>query len=403
MGISEKKVFVIAEIGSYGHIHYVLSIAKILLSQPNHFVILIIPQKQRSNYISLESEARVNIKVIEDTSSMKSAIGEAKLRNPNAWIFPTLEPVSKYNLNVYKLLKSENIQQKLIIGIHNLDLWFGVKRFAFGLLYLLKIIPSKNPFYQFKIRLLSLYSLKIVTRLKKSKGTFFVVSESIQNELTRQRPNIPVISIPSDIYDITEFPPTTSEKSEYLRVVIPGFISNQRRDYKGFLNQLKNLPVDYKNKLVVDLLGSPVAGDNDALQIIQTAQNLIESGFKINLYGNEYIPMETFNEVLKKSDLVAAIVSTEDKAQVYGKTKESGAPYIMIRCAKPGIVPTQYHLAQNINSSAIKYNDFNELFSDLIQCIDHPNKLAKLKEQAYKNSLLYSPEIIWKNISNSLL
>jgi hypothetical protein len=88
-----------------------------------------------------------------------------------------------------------------------------------------------------------------------------------------------------------------------------------------------------------------------------------------------------------------------DKFSSYGKTKESGIVYTMIRCAKPGILPSQYPILTEIKSSTLTFNSYNDLKAILYNISNKRERLDELLIEAKKNSLYFAPSCLLKTIN----
>jgi hypothetical protein len=72
----------------------------------------------------------------------------------------------------------------------------------------------------------------------------------------------------------------------------------------------------------------------------------------------------------------------------------------MIRAAKPGILPSDYVLIDELKSSSLIYDDYSKLNFIIKNLVDNKGALHLLKKEAQKNSLLFNPYYIYKNLSN---
>lgn len=155
------------------------------------------------------------------------------------------------------------------------------------------------------------------------------------DELVSQKNNLEFLPI--------YFNQFSSEKSEtkIIRIVIPGAVSQSRRDYDSFLGKLKNfknLGIHYE----IIFLGKASGKELEKLKSI--VDNLPQF-IKIQFFEKK-IPQQKFDEWMKKSDVLYCPIQNETEffsvKEIYGKTKISGNIGDAIKYAKPAIFPEFY-------------------------------------------------------------
>ena len=137
-------------------------------------------------------------------------------------------------------------------------------------------------------------------------------------------------------------------KSEVLTIVIPGGVSQKRRDYKKVIEIIYNLEIDIRNglnlkyKLIEFVFLGKAKGDN-LRQII----NLERSLEIINItYFSERVSAELFDQWMKKADVLWCPIQEETEffsnKEIYGKTKMTGNLGDAIRYGKFAVFPKDY-------------------------------------------------------------
>ena len=128
---------------------------------------------------------------------------------------------------------------------------------------------------------------------------------------------------------------------EVIRVVIPGAVSQSRRDYDSFLEKLKqfkNTGINYE----IIFLGKASGKELEKLKLLSDE---ISQFIKIQ-YFEKKVPQIIFDNWMKKADVLYCPIQEETEffsiKEIYGKTKISGNIGDAIKYAKPAIFPETY-------------------------------------------------------------
>lgn len=284
--------------------------------------------------------------------------------------------------------------------IHDIDHWFGtsflrnLRSFFYGFTFSIKLI------YDFKVNFIyAAKKRKIIKKLKSCGGKFVVLNNNLKKELSAFVDESIIEVIPFSFYDKRLI--NRSYLNKTLRICIPGIISNKRRDYLGVLDFLDKNYELLKSKIELDLLGYPSFSE-DGDRIIQKAEELIKKGMKIHLHGYDYIPADVFNENLSRADIILGNLKIHvEKFSFYGKTKETGVTFTLIRAAKPGIISIGYDIMEELKSSVLFYENFDQLKEILLKLADNRDYLDKLKKEAQSNSLYFEPSLIYNRLRSN--
>lgn len=137
-----------------------------------------------------------------------------------------------------------------------------------------------------------------------------------------------------------EFNSSESE-SDTVKVVIPGTVSQSRRDYDSFferLKQFRDIGVNYK----IILLGKAAGKELKNIKLI-SAQ--LPQFITIQYFENK-INQDIFDDWMMKADVLYCPIQKETEffsiKEIYGKTKISGNIGDAIKYAKPAIFPETY-------------------------------------------------------------
>jgi hypothetical protein len=255
--------------------------------------------------------------------------------------------------------------------------------------------------YFFKVNFISPHLKRVILRkVNQSDGKLVVLSGSLQKRLRSLNITIPSEIIPFSVFDPSLITEDTPENRP-LRICVPGILSQYRRNYIGLLDLIEKKLDKYKSLFIFDLLGG-VQTDNqfDNPHLILKRIDLLKSnGFSIICHKVQFIPPLEYNEELAKSDIILGNMNVVlNKYSVYGKTKETGIPFAMIRVARPGILPDTYPVPEELSSSTLVYSSFENLGEILVNLISNKMIVKDLKNKALDNSKRFTPESIYNSI-----
>ncbi len=130
-------------------------------------------------------------------------------------------------------------------------------------------------------------------------------------------------------------------QKETIKIIIPGSVSQNRRDYDSFfetLKHFKNIGINYE----IILLGKATGKELEKLKLII---DKIPQFITIQ-YFEEKIKQDVFDDFMRKSDVLYCPIQNETEffstKEIYGKTKISGNIGDAIKYAKPAIFPVTY-------------------------------------------------------------
>jgi hypothetical protein len=130
------------------------------------------------------------------------------------------------------------------------------------------------------------------------------------------------------------------QPGQHSVIVIPGGVSQKRRDYNHIFNTIKNLRTDENVEFV--LLGKAKGKELDQLKELSShlPSNIIIT------YFSERVSPGDFDRWMKKADVLWCPIRQEteffSQKEVYGKTKMTGNLGDAIKYGKPAIFPVNY-------------------------------------------------------------
>lgn len=304
----------------------------------------------------------------------------------------------------FKIISGWEIRTRLFLIVHNTDEWFintfsvSLKKFFY---YISGTAQFKLWIYFFKVFFIfPSYKKEILEKVRKSDGRLVVLSKSVQKVL-----NDMVVTIPSEVVPFSVFDPTLvtgqTDLSKQLRICVPGILSQYRRNYLAFLETIEMQLSDLRASFIVDFLGG-VQNENQLDKhdlILNKIEALKGKGFSIIAHNVRFIPPVEYDAELSKADIIVGNMNVSlNRYSIYGKTKETGIPFAMIRAAKPGILPDSYPVPDGLETSTMVYHDFKDLGEILVKIILNRAKVEDLKKRAVENSKKFSPEIVYNEL-----
>jgi hypothetical protein len=381
----------IVELMPIGHYTLVDSVARIYLSDPSNEVIIFTNKNavQHFSRLAAENKSSLKIQLRDENQKITDFFRHINAHPLDILYFSTLE------INLAEFFHF-NFNAPCSLVIHNIDDWFNLKlrkliyRFSHGL-------NPDNIIYKFKTCFIQSYwKIRIVKKMVQRGSKFVVLNSILKTELSAYADPDSIEVIPFSVFDVNI--KDTSNTNSKIRICIPGMVESIRRDYLSLLTIFGEESELFKNAYELDLLG-PLKLNKDGKRIKSQADLLIKQGMEIHYYIDDYIPLDKYDFLLSKSNLILGNLNVQiNKYSSYGKTKESGIVYTMIRMAKPGILPAQYPLMHEIESSVLNFKTYSELKIILKDIANKPQILQKLTENAKINSLNFTPSNILKTI-----
>jgi hypothetical protein len=267
----------------------------------------------------------------------------------------------------FRLFNIKFKNKKKIMIIHNVNKWFLVKQniFLFDHFF-------KNAFFnQF--------------------DAYFVLSPLIKKYLKNITTNKQVFFFPFDQYKKINKNLKYSKKSDdnTIDIVIPGIISEKRRNYKELLLTLEKYYISNPNSKIKIIFLGKIENDESKTSILNKINQINSKNRERIKYWNEFVPEQDFSRNLIEGDIILSninvFVDLRDRIEIYGLSKESGISFQIYKYAKPSIVPSHQNILIGFDNQLIKYSNFNDLYKILENLDSGIYNLEKLKENAKNN------------------
>jgi hypothetical protein len=311
----------------------------------------------------------------------------------------TLEANFKEPFRIMRIFEKIDFNCPIYYVIHNSDFWFerGFMRLARQIYF--QLAGFKSLFYLLKVYFhYAAVNPKIVEKVKKSNGYFVSLTTTVGAQLAEYVGKDRVVAIPFSVYDGKLV--DRSAENQRLRVCIPGFVSSVRRDYASIF---KILAADtegvIRDGIEFDFLGGiALAEGGEAIR--EEAKRWMEKGYTLHIYDKPSVGLIEFDENLAKADIVLGNLNiVQGIKSSYGKSKESGLIFSMIKAAKAGLLPADYTLEPALMSSVLTFKNYEEAAKILVQLRKNKQQLQQIKAAALDNALKFTPLSILKNLT----
>lgn len=200
-----------------------------------------------------------------------------------------------------------------------------------------------------------------------------------------------IFTLPTSIFENAKTMKRQEDEGK-LKIVIPGLIQEHRKDYSTVFPAFEALFKHHKEKIKLYVPGLPVG--KFGRQIYNKFRDMEQKGCDVKIFDH-FVPDDTFDDILTQSDIILAPIRIKTRAdgdieEIYGKTVGSGVVFNAIQYAKPIIVPAEFNMLPELESSTLRYSDSIELEQIVTELMSNPEKLHELKRGALTNSQKFS-------------
>jgi glycosyltransferase involved in cell wall biosynthesis len=244
----------------------------------------------------------------------------------------------------------------------------------------------------------SWYKRKIIQKLK-----WIAIDEHFHDHAIKLGCKNQILHIPSILYDPELISKREAVKNP-VKIIIPGSIDKERRDYDVVLDAL-SIVLKQRQDLEAVLLGDPIA--EYGKQIRDKAKKINETYGKeiIKSYNKEYNDAEFLKQIVSGHFLIAPLLpefKLDGITEIYGISKSTGSCFDILAYAIPGVFPSWLSVNTKFNSSILRYTGAEDLSKIILDLIEHPEKIEQLRANAVVNSSYYSVEKVRERLFKSL-
>jgi len=285
-----------------------------------------------------------------------------------------------------------NPKSKTIILIHHVNAWLKPKL----------VFNIKHPIRTIDTNLSSALIRKFIfPKFDGINVIYHTLKDYIQANTDYEKE---IFTLPTSIFENVKIPEGKKDDGK-LKITIPGLIQKHRKDYSNVFPAFENIFENYKGKIKLYVPGLPVGGFGK--QVYDKFKSMKQKGYDIAIFDH-FVPDDTFDNILTQSDIILAPIRIKTRAdgdieEFYGKTVGSGVIFNAIQYAKPIVVPAEFNMLPELRSSALTYTNSTELENVITELISSPEKLEKLKKEAYTNAEKFSLDVLQQYFEKNVL
>lgn len=282
----------------------------------------------------------------------------------------------EYNGPYIRLLNVSFNNEKRIIILHNINRWLKINKKVTNK-YFIDWFFRRNFFKQFDaVITIGPNTMEHFSVTNKKKLSFFFPFDEYNTDekLTRHQMG----------------------GNKKIVITIPGTVSENRRNYTDLIKTLHQYYSAHNDsRIIFKFLGKVTENHSHILKGINDINNAF--GERITFWRS-YIPSEEFKMELQRSDYIMSNINLEIEVrgitEKYGISKESGISFILLKFAKPGIVPGEQLSEKWLKGQQLSFNKYSDLI-DILSKIDNGEiKASDIAEGAVENQKKFSDEII---------
>lgn len=209
---------------------------------------------------------------------------------------------------------------------------------------LLQSIFKKD--FKFRLKLLIKEDLLSVSDVYRKAKNLLVLDENLS---LKRFKFLPVFF--TKVYEKTQ--------NKIMRIVVPGSVSQERRNYRHILEKIKNFGELRRSEEPMDSIGNVMASSVGAKLVFEIIFLGKSSGYELKMieetqtpknikfrYSTEKIPVKIFNEEMMKANVLWCPIQNEteffSQKEIYGVTKMSGNIGDAIKFGKKAVFPKNF-------------------------------------------------------------
>ncbi|MGB5633779.1 MAG: hypothetical protein WBM86_13520 [Waterburya sp.] len=387
----------IFEVSEPNHYSAVNGLVKTYASNPNNEIIVyILPSIQKA----LEENGlpkNASLVVLEEDRLLKKLLNDAE-----SIAFDRIHICTIFD-NYLEFAQFQPQTKDIFFHVHQIDEWYN-DNFNRAIKTLIRSLQNKDQNRQY-LRIIARTVVdyliyrpmrkKMLAQFDKNYNLKLIVhSEGQKEALEEYSCKLPIIVFPFAIYEGME---DSSQSNQVLRICIPGVITQSKRDYLGLFQAFLQNAEALRDRICLHLLGYVTEREKEKMGVV-ISDFIINSGYKVQ-YHDSFVYGEEFDRAIANCDLLLnnQFIS-KNNTEVYGKTKESGMIFNMLRAAKPGLLPREYNVSPEFHKCTLFFDDYPHLVEIIQQIVDDPQRLKQLKRAAKELAASYSPESLYSKL-----
>jgi hypothetical protein len=174
-----------------------------------------------------------------------------------------------------------------------------------------------------------------------------------------------------------------------FRVVIPGSVDGNRREYEAVLSFFTNwLTRAAPPSRAIELV---ILGDSDSpygTGIVTQLQRLESPGFRL-VYYSGYVPALVYEQQIASADVLWSPLRVNKKSsrhspEIYGQTTASGLTADLLLNNAPALAPVGFVLPESFQAALLSYGSTEELEKIFVRLLEDTGYAAALRQQIHQ-------------------
>lgn len=184
-----------------------------------------------------------------------------------------------------------------------------------------------------------------------------------------------------------------NKENKVLSIIIPGGVSQKRRDYDGVIRKIKEIETEIKtgSEIKTKLIEFVFLGKAKGCELKKITDLERSLKYVSIKYFSERVSTQLFDDWMKKTDVLWCPIQEEteffSRKEIYGKTKMTGNLGDAIKYGKPAVFPRNY-----VSNLEFIYPEEENLIA----------QFEKLKNSSYDFQKKFSREKIQGNLEQLL-
>ena len=386
----------IIEVSEPNHYSAVNGLLKTYASDRNNKVIVYTLPSIQQALLENGLPENVSLVVLEPQQSLKELLDDVEEIS-----FDRIHICTIFD-NYLEFARFKPDSREIILHVHQCEEWYrdNFSRAINTLLTELKNKDQNRAYSRMVARSMVDYLIyrqirkKMLANYEQNYQLKIIVHSKAQKEALHQYGCIsPIIVFPFAIYEGMK---DSSQSNQRLKICIPGIITQSKRDYLSLFEVLEQNAAALSDRIDLHLLG--YVTDREQEEMGAAISKLIDSGYQVD-YHDSFVYGEEFDRAISNCDLLLnnQIVS-KTSTEIYGKTKESGMIFNMLRAAKPGFLPREYNVSPEFNDCSLFFDSYSHLIELIQTVLDDPALLSRLKTSAQELSQSYLPTSLYSRL-----
>ncbi len=274
-------------------------------------------------------------------------------------------PNRRFIRDAFNFVRENNYTHLHISTLDNNLLYFARQVFSAPKMPVSLSVQAVNEYCSYRFGNLrditeSAAKLYLHKRIRQYRVFFPLMKEALEKRL----PGSEAIFIPSRFYAEKQEVAKTSAR-ELFRIVIPGAVDPNRRDYYYVVSFLKEFLPRYSNEKQIELVILGNSNTEYGKKIIDTLKMLQSDYFKL-VYYNQYIPQSEYERQLAQANILWSPIQLQTlgirkTSEIYGISTATGLTGDLLLNEKPALVPLGFQIPEHYEDALITYSSPGQL------------------------------------------